>query len=338
MSQQLNSPLETVEARDDADRCSQSWSTVAVFDNETEVVEKLANDGTELTELAAQARLEKDLSNIPQRLVSVLGVSITDVSKQNACSVLESLARARDGRCRSVFFVNTHTLNVSAEQPSYRDTLNSADFVLNDGTGVRWAARKRGVELRANLVGTDLIPDFFDATAGRGYRYFLLGAAPDTIEPAAAFARNRFAGWMQSGYHHGFVHDGQHEDLVDHINASGVNVLLVGMGNPIQERWIQKNQSRLQVPLAIGVGGLFDHWINKPKRAPLWVRKMGCEWIHKLILQPHKWRRYLLGNPQFLVRIARAQQQDLEAMQIGRLTSGAPTAAHPISLFTQQQI
>src|SRR6185436_1896588 len=140
---------------------------------------------------------------------------ITDVSKPNAWRLLETLATAGDGRCRSVFIVNTHTLNVSVEQPSYRATLNSADFVLNDGTGVRWAARQRGIELRDNLVGTDLIPDFFDATSGHGYRYFLLGAARDTIEPAAAYARARFTGWTQAGYHHGYVHDGQHDDVID---------------------------------------------------------------------------------------------------------------------------
>lgn len=338
MSEQLNVELESVEAHDEEASRLQSWPTVAAFDDETEVAQAHSFDNAERIEIAEQADLQESLRSIQRRLVSVLGVSITDVSKPHACQLLESLASARDGRCRSVFIVNTHTLNVSAEQPSYRDTLNSAHFVLNDGTGVRWAARQRGIELCANLVGTDLIPDFFQATAHRGYRYFLLGAAPDSIEPAAAFARDRFAGWTQAGYHHGFVHNRQHEDLVDQINASGANVLLVGMGNPIQERWIQSQQSKLRVPLAIGVGGLFDHWINRPKRAPLWVRKMGCEWVHKLILQPHKWRRYLLGNPTFLLRIARAKQSDLAAMQAGGFMPGAPIPARPISLFTQQQI
>src|SRR4029077_6308783 len=116
---------------------------------------------------------------VPRRLVSVLGVRITDVTKQDAFRLLEGLMGADDGRCHSVFIVNAHTLNVATEQLDYRDTLNSADYVFNDGTGVRWAARQRGVEWRANLVGTDLIPEFFHATAHNGYRYFLLGADPD---------------------------------------------------------------------------------------------------------------------------------------------------------------
>ena len=268
---------------------------------------------------ATDARVESAndiaIGSIPRRVVSVLGVTITDVTKQNAFRLLEGLVRDGDGRCHSAFIVNAHTLNVATEQSDYRDILNSADFVFNDGTGVRWAARQRGIELRDNLVGTDLIPEFFHATAGRHYRYFLLGAEPDTIEKAAAVARDRIVGWTQAGYHHGFIQNGQNDDVIGRINASRADVLLVGMGNPIQERWIHGQQRRLRVPLAIGVGGLFDHWIDKPRRAPLWVRRMGCEWVHKLLLQPHKWRRYLLGNPKFLIRIARAKQQDLADMQ-----------------------
>jgi N-acetylglucosaminyldiphosphoundecaprenol N-acetyl-beta-D-mannosaminyltransferase len=286
----------------------------------------------------ARADIHDALRTIPRRLVSVLGVAISDFTRPDALHLLETLASADDGRSRAVFIVNTHTLNVSADQPDYRDVLNSADFVLNDGTGVRWAARQRGIELRTNLVGTDLIPEFFQATAGRGYSYFLLGADPDTIKQAAAVARDRYVGWTQAGYHHGFIHNGLADEVINRINATRANILLVGMGNPLQERWIRTHQPRLRVPLAMGVGGLFDHWIDKPRRAPLWVRRMGCEWVHKLMLQPHKWRRYLLGNPKFLFRIAHHKQQDLAAMQACKGAELVPAEVRPTSSFTKQQI
>jgi N-acetylglucosaminyldiphosphoundecaprenol N-acetyl-beta-D-mannosaminyltransferase len=249
-----------------------------------------------------------------RRLVTVLGVTITDVTKRDALRLLEEVICAKDSRCHSVFIVNAHTLNLATEQPDYRHVLNSGDLVFNDGTGVRWAAKQRGFVLRDNLVGTDLIPDFFQATAGRGYRYFLLGAAPDVIAQAAAAAEKQFAGWSQAGFRHGFL-NGNDDDAIDRINATKPDVLLVGMGNPIQERWITRHKSRLHVPLVIGVGGLFDHWIGRPKRAPMWVRRMGCEWMHKLLLQPHKWRRYLIGNPQFLLRMTISKERDVAAMQ-----------------------
>ena len=249
-----------------------------------------------------------------QRMVSVLGVRITDVTKAVAIAILEQLIQAEDGRCRSVFLVNAHTLNVATDQPDYRNVLNSADYVFNDGTGVRWAARQRGIELQDNLCGTDLIPDFLAATAGKGYRYFLLGATEKTIADAAAVAHRQFPGWTLAGFHHGYVHAHGGDCVIDRINAAAADLLLIGMGNPIQERWIRQHQAELRVPLAIGVGGIFDHWVGKPKRAPAWVRRAGCEWMHKLLLQPHKWRRYLLGNPTFLCRMTRSLKDDLAKM------------------------
>ncbi len=249
------------------------------------------------------------------RIVTLLGVAVTDVTRARAVAIMERLISDPADRCRSVFFVNAHTLNVSCEEPDFRGVLNAADYVFNDGTGVRWAARQRGIELRQNLCGTDLIPEFLDATAGQGHRLFLLGAAEDTIHGAADYVRKRFPGWTVAGAHNGYVHGPGGDAIIDEINEFAADLLLVGMGNPLQERWIDRCQSRLRVPLAIGVGGLFDHWVGKPRRAPLWVRRAGCEWMHKLMLQPHKWRRYLLGNPAFLYRMTRMRNSDLVAMQ-----------------------
>ncbi|HEY1599409.1 MAG TPA: WecB/TagA/CpsF family glycosyltransferase [Pirellulales bacterium] len=260
------------------------------------------------------APIQEAAADCAARIVSVLGVHITDVTKLDAFAIMERLLQADNGRCHSLFLVNAHTLNVATEELSYRKVLNEADYVFNDGTGVRWASRQRGIELRANLCGTDLIPEFFVDTANRGYRYYLLGATRDTIEGAAAYAQRHFPGWTQAGFHDGYVHNPGGDRIIDEINASGADLLLVGMGNPLQERWIIRHQDKLQVPLAIGVGGLFDHWVGKPRRAPLWVRRAGCEWMHKLMLQPHKARRYVLGNPLFIYRMTRALKSDLAAM------------------------
>jgi N-acetylglucosaminyldiphosphoundecaprenol N-acetyl-beta-D-mannosaminyltransferase len=84
-------------------------------------------------------------------------------------------------------------------------------------------------------------------------------------------------------------------------------VLLVGMGNPKQEQWIDAHRARLNVPLCLAIGGLFDYWVGDLIRAPGWIRRMGYEWLHILVSQPHKARRYLIGNPKFLLRVARSR-------------------------------
>jgi len=216
------------------------------------------------------------------RLLTILGVRLTDVSRGRALELIEESILDDDGQTRSIFFVNAHTLNLAADDEEYRTTLNSADCVFGDGTGVRWASRLQGRCVRDNVNGTDLIPELLRKTSGRGYRYFLLGADEQTIRRAARFTDANFPGWTRTG---------------------------VGMGNPLQEQWIRENRHRLKVKLCIGVGGLFSYWAGGLRRAPRWLRRCGAEWLGILLQQPRKARRYLLGNPLFLARILRERWQ-----------------------------
>jgi len=243
----------------------------------------------------------------------VLGVPVCDLAMDEAVNRLARLLHSR-GKAHAVFFVNAHTLNLACDEPGLRDVLCSADSVFGDGTGVRWAARiLHGRTLLDNVNGTDVVPLLFSRLAGQGLSYFLLGNTPERIERAAAHARAAFPGWRQAGYHHGYLGDGDPAAVIERINASGANMLLVGMGNPKQEQWIARHLAQLRVPLCMGTGGLFDYWGGDLIRAPAWVRRLGCEWLHLLLKQPHKARRYLLGNPLFLLRVLRSRRLGLDA-------------------------
>jgi N-acetylglucosaminyldiphosphoundecaprenol N-acetyl-beta-D-mannosaminyltransferase len=239
------------------------------------------------------------------RNLDVLGVGIMDLAIPDALALMERWIRDPQRPTRRLYFVNTHSLNLAGDEPAVRELLNSADAVFGDGTGVRWAARTQGIRVRDNLNGTDLLPLFFRTTAGRGYRYYMIGADADTIGRAARRAREDFAGWEQAGFHDGYLTPETSRAVVQEINAARPDMLLVGMGQPRQERWLWENRETLRVPLCIGVGGLFDHWGGNLRRASPWVRGLGFEWLQLLLQQPHKGRRYLVGNPKFLYRIAR---------------------------------
>jgi N-acetylglucosaminyldiphosphoundecaprenol N-acetyl-beta-D-mannosaminyltransferase len=253
-------------------------------------------------------------------IVPLLGVGVTNATKEDAVTLMDAWIRARDGRARAVFFVNAHTLNLACENSTYRNVLNSADIVFGDGTGVRLAARLRHVRLRDNVNGTDLLPAFFRARLGHGYRYFLLGGAPGTAERAAKRLESDFPGIRIAGHHHGYITDRDTPDVLGMLDTAAPDMLLVGMGNPKQEEWIHRHLPRLRVPVSIGVGGLFDHWSGVLQRAPQWVRDLGMEWAQLLMQQPHKWRRYFLGNPKFVLR---AISDALQASPVGRLDGGA---------------
>jgi len=238
--------------------------------------------------------------------VTILGVGISNIDEPQALAMLEDCLQQPREASRAIYFVNAHTLNVATDQPVFRALLNRGFRVFGDGTGIRWAARWQGVRMRANLNGTDLVPRLFEQTAGQGYRYYLLGATDDTIARAAAAAQARFPGWTLAGFHHGYVDDISSSAVIEQINAAQPHLLLVGMGNPLQEQWLDRHLPELRVPLCMGTGGLFDHWAGNLRRAPRWVRKLGYEWLQLLLQQPHKARRYLVGNPKFLWRMMRS--------------------------------
>jgi N-acetylglucosaminyldiphosphoundecaprenol N-acetyl-beta-D-mannosaminyltransferase len=252
------------------------------------------------------------------RQLDVLGVKITDLAWADALVLAESLLASGMTRPRTLYFANAHTLNLAFESDAYRAVLNRADYVFGDGTGVRWGARLQGVRLRANLNGTDLVPDLLAATSGRGFRWYLLGASAKAVHRAAEKAREMFPGWEVAGYHHGYFDARSEPHVIADINRADPHLLLVAMGNPIQEHWIDRNRGRLQARLCMGVGALADRWAGDLIRAPLWVRQLGMEWIDILRRQPQKWQRYLIGNPKYLYRLLQhhpGHQQPAESLR-----------------------
>ena len=193
--------------------------------------------------------------------VRVLGVPIVNQTSEQTISMIHSIFDRDLTSPRTVFFANAHTLNLAAKLPEFCDALRASDYVFGDGTGVRWGARLRGCELVDNVNGTDLTPSLLRTKPKTRRSYFLLGADVQTIQKAAQFAADSFSNWDQAGYHHGFVNrPSDTDDVIALINRCQPDLLLVGMGNPIQEQWILKNRDRLRAKVCFGIGGLFDFW------------------------------------------------------------------------------
>jgi N-acetylglucosaminyldiphosphoundecaprenol N-acetyl-beta-D-mannosaminyltransferase len=108
-----------------------------------------------------------------------------------------------------------------------------------------------------------------------------------------------------AGTHHGyFNHATESEGIVDLVNRSSADILLVAFGVPLQEKWIAANHSRLQTSVCMGVGGLFDFYSGNTRRAPRWLRELGLEWVYRILQEPGRmWQRYVVGNPLFLYRV-----------------------------------
>ena len=179
------------------------------------------------------------------------------------------------------------------------------------GSGVRWAALARGQRLQAILNGTDLIPEVMRTNPG--VRVYLLGGHQDLIVAAARRFPELFPGATLVGWHNGYFDMRSSAAVITEINEAKPELLLVGFGNPLQEQWVVENRDALDVPLSAAVGGLFAYWAGTLQRAPSLYRKTGFEWLHIMLKQPRKFRRYMLGNPIFLLRMVRWIRSDLAA-------------------------
>ena len=268
----------------------------------------------------------------------VLGVRIRRRSREEALEGIGSLLE-KEGP-HSLYFVHAATANLAFEDPAYRDVLNRGSLVLNDGIGVRWAARWNGLTLQQNLLGTDLLPQLFEQESPRPLRIYLLGGRPGVAERAAAYMRNQFPRVEVVGWHDGYFSPSEEPWLIENINQQTPDLLLVGMGNPLQECFIDRHLPELRARVVAGVGGLLDHFAGEISRAAPWVRRMGLEWLQLLLQQPHKGRRYLLGIPKFLWRSSRAARGRLlqKALLAGLALSLAVVSTEAMVRLLQPQI
>ena len=210
--------------------------------------------------------------------------------------VLALLSKDIDsGRSIELFFLNAHCFNLAQKDREYFDILNSCDYLLNDGIGIKIASKIEKLVLKKNLNGTDFIPKIAEMASMKGYKIFLLGAKDGIAEEAAVKLKEKFEGLQIAGVHSGY---GLDESVLEMINNSKADILIAGMGVPMQEKWIRENKSKLgSVKLFVGGGAILDFLSQRIRRAPLLMRKIGLEWLFRLCLEPGRlWRRYLVGN------------------------------------------
>jgi len=233
--------------------------------------------------------------------VDVLGVPFAALSPDEAIARIGAMVRG--GGAHQLVLANAHTLNLAAADPAYRDVLRAASLVLRDGVGVAIAARLRGRSLAYNFVGTDFMPLLLARIADPQLRVFLFGAAPGVAAAAGEALRRVSPAIAIVGATDGY---GDFDAAARQVQTSGADVLLVALGNPLQERWIAAHLAGLNVRLAVGVGALLDFLAGRVPRAPHWIRALRCEWLYRFCLEPGRlWQRYLVGNAQFLWRVAR---------------------------------
>lgn len=262
-----------------------------------------------------------------ERIVELFGVAINAISMPQAVTQISSYCRrAQHTSMKIVSFVNPDCLNKASQDREYHYLLDRSDMVLPDGSGLRIAAKLLGLPIYDNVNGTDLFPLLCEEAARNGQRLFLFGGKPGIAKTAGNAMQARFPDLKIVGCLDGYAH--QDDAVVRKINASSADIVLVGLGAPRQEKWLDQHHQELNAAVGIGVGGLFDYYSGHIKRAPLWLREIGLEWTWRILQEPGaKWRRYVLGNPLFLLRVLREGKVRHRGITGRQLEQTLPTPA-----------
>ena len=232
------------------------------------------------------------------RTASVLGVHFFSGTMSEALQKIGHLISSKQSH--HVAFINAHCLNIAHKNHAYRQILNACSNVFADGIGAKIGAKMLGYHVEENVNGTDMFP----LLAQLPYRIYLFGGAPGVAEKALANARALNGNAEFVGCADGFFNAKSEEEIFAELSELKVDILLVALGVPKQEEWINRNLDKLPGCVAIGVGGLLDFVSERIPRAPMWMRKLNIEWCFRLYCEPGRlFKRYIIGNPLFIARV-----------------------------------
>lgn len=246
--------------------------------------------------------------------VDVLGVHVSAISRPQA---VEEIGRwITDGERHYVCVTGVHGVMESQRDDALRAIHNASGLTTPDGMPLVWCSRAAGVETVTRVYGPDLMLDVLEAGLAPGWRHYFYGGADGVPERLVERLRERFPDLVVAGSHSPPFRPLTEEEsatIVADINASGADIVWVGLSTPKQERWMAAHRPALQPAALLGVGAAFDFHAGLLRQAPPLVQRVGMEWAFRLVMEPRRlWRRYFRNNPAFVARIVRRRPHLLD--------------------------
>ncbi len=238
--------------------------------------------------------------------VDVLGVHVHQVTPHDLNNfILETIQQKKRSRdC----YVNIHGLNLAYQYPWLRDYFNSLECVHCDGVGVALGANLLHNVRLHKITYAAYIWELASFAETHSLSMFLLGAQPGVTDQAAQALIQRHPRLKIVGTYHGYfakdLHHPENQAVLEMINTTQPDILLIGFGMPIQEEWLMHNWDHLKTYVGLTIGAGFDYAAGSLRRPPRWMVALGLEWLGRLLIEPQRlWRRYLIGNPLFFWRV-----------------------------------
>lgn len=237
----------------------------------------------------------------------VLGLPVVATSRTEACDELERWIAER--RREYVVLANVHVVESARRDPLLADALRHAGLVLPDGAPVAWAVARDTGTRSERVTGSDVFDELCRRSQTAGYRHFLYGSMPETLELLSSRVAQRYPGLEICGtLSPPFTPEAElRDEQLAVIAAARPDIVWVGLGAPKQELWMRLVRERLEAPLLLGVGAVFDFASGQKARAPRLVQRLGLEWAHRLVKEPRRLaKRYVVTNTTFVVALVRA--------------------------------
>ena len=208
--------------------------------------------------------------------------------------------------CATISYLNVHVCNLAARNPQLHRFLVTSTLCYCDGIGVALGLRALGHAIPGRMTGADWIHDLCARAASNGWRIAWIGSQPGVTARAARVLRQRHKGlnivWTDHGYR---THAEDVDRQITALNQSKPDILLVGMGTPTQEAWVDAHREAIEAPVVWCLGATADIISGHRRRGPRQLHQ-NQEWVARLLMEPRlMWKRYLIGNPRFVLRVLR---------------------------------
>jgi N-acetylglucosaminyldiphosphoundecaprenol N-acetyl-beta-D-mannosaminyltransferase len=246
------------------------------------------------------------VNNHLKTIVQLFGINITDICRVDLVNLIGDMVKKT--KKSKVYYVNLHGLNMAFKCPRFRKSLREANVVFCDGFGVRVGAAFVGERLFYRNTPPDWLDDLAELADSEGFTLYFIGDEEGVAAKAARIMVGRHSGLHIVGTHHGFFSkkDADNNIVLSKIRDAAPDIILVGMGMPMQEFWIDENIDALNAKVVLPVGAAFRWYSGVEKRAPRFITDHGFEWLARFCRHPVKlFGRYILGNVLFFTRLLR---------------------------------
>lgn len=231
-----------------------------------------------------------------EEMINILGVEVsTGTMKQTVDTLIGFIG---DGKVHTVYTPNSEIIYMAYKDAKFAELLNSADVKTPDGIGVVYASKILGKPLKERVAGYDLMHELFGSVSDRRVRVFLFGSKPGVAERAGEMLSEMYKGVEICGTRDGYFKDEQSASIIEEINASEPDIVLVCLGAPKQEKWIWEHKGEIKKGIVMGLGGSLDTLTGVTQRAPDGWQKLGLEWAYRLCKEPWRIGR-MMALPRF---------------------------------------